>query len=161
MIKLTELISNIQYKNTQRELLLCGGTYGHMAHPFDREINLTFGQLKKIIDGALDGELKLAREKCISGDSIIHTENNGNMTIAEFVDNNVVDRVLSYNQETDENEYMEVISGVDNDFSNEWLEIELEDGKTIQVTPNHRMYVVGIGYVEAKDLTEDMELKIV
>jgi hypothetical protein len=44
-------------------LLLEGGAYGHMNHPFDNEINLTFGQLKDIVNRALDGELELAREK--------------------------------------------------------------------------------------------------
>jgi intein/homing endonuclease len=54
---------------------------------------------------------------------------------------------------------MDVMVSFNNDDTDEWLEIEVEDGKTIQVTPNHRMYVDGIGYVQAKDLTEDMELK--
>lgn len=44
-------------------LLVEGGAYGHMAHPFDTEMNLTFGDLKQIINGALTGELELAREK--------------------------------------------------------------------------------------------------
>ena len=44
-------------------LLNEGGAYGHMNHPFDNEINLTFGQLKDIVNRALDGELELAREK--------------------------------------------------------------------------------------------------
>jgi intein/homing endonuclease len=56
---------------------------------------------------------------------------------------------------------MDVMLSFNNDISDDWLEIELEDGKTIQVTPNHRMYVEGIGYVEAKHLTKDMELKII
>ena len=34
-----------------------------MNHPFDTEINLTFGQLKDIVNRALDGELELTREK--------------------------------------------------------------------------------------------------
>jgi hypothetical protein len=144
-----------------RTLLLCGGSYGHMAHPFDLEINLTFGQLKDIVKKALNGELELTREKCVAGDTVIHTEKNGDMTIAEFVDNKIVDKVLSFNEETGQNEYMDVMASFNNDITEEWLEIELEDGKTIQVTPNHRMYVEGIGYVEAKNLTEDMQLKIV
>jgi hypothetical protein len=142
-----------------KDLIQEGGAYGHMAHPFDKEINLTFGQLKKIIDGALTGTLNLTREKCISGDTIIHTENGGDMTIAEFVDTGVVDRVLSFNEETNKTEFMDVISSFNNDITNEWLEIELEDGRTIHVTPNHRIYVEGVGYIEAKDLTENMELK--
>ena len=40
-----------------------GGAYGHMNHPFDIEMNLTFGDLKAIIKGALNGNLELAREK--------------------------------------------------------------------------------------------------
>jgi hypothetical protein len=40
-----------------------GGAYGHMNHPFDIDINLTFGQLKDIVKKALNGELELTREK--------------------------------------------------------------------------------------------------
>ena len=40
-----------------------GGAYGHMAHPFDVDMNLTFGDLKQIISGALTGKLELTREK--------------------------------------------------------------------------------------------------
>ena len=51
-------------ENTLNEgLLVEGGAYGHMAHPFDTEMNLTFGDLKQIIGGALNGELELGREK--------------------------------------------------------------------------------------------------
>ena len=158
----TEIEWRIPYTDNKIEGLVTeGGAYGHMNHPFDIDINLTFGQLKDIVKKALNGELELTREKCIAGDTVIHTEKNGDMTIAEFVDNNVVDKVLSFNEETGQNEYMDVMASFNNDTTEEWLEIELEDGKTIQVTPNHRMYVEGIGYVQAKDLTEDMELKIV
>jgi len=40
-------------------LLMEGGAYGHMAHPFDDK-DLTFGDLKKIIENGLGG--KLSRE---------------------------------------------------------------------------------------------------
>jgi hypothetical protein len=48
---------------TTESLLMEGGAYGHMNHPFDTEINLTFGQLKDIVNRALDGNLEFAREK--------------------------------------------------------------------------------------------------
>ena len=124
-----------------------------------RSLGLTFGDLKNIITKALKGDLKLTTEKCIAGDSIIETKNNGNIPISEFVDNKLTDSVLSFNEVTGNNEFMDVMASFNNDDTDEWLEIELEDGKTIQVTPNHRMYVEGMGYVQAKDLTEDMELK--
>ena len=40
----------------QKELLLMGGAYGHMAHPFD-DYGLTFGEMKDIIDLGLQGKL--------------------------------------------------------------------------------------------------------
>jgi hypothetical protein len=51
-------------KNTTSENLIKeGGAYGHMNHPFDIDVNLTFGQLKDIVKKALNGELELTREK--------------------------------------------------------------------------------------------------
>ena len=44
-------------------VLLEGGAYGHMNHPFDVDLGLTFGDLKLIIDGALNGKLEFTREK--------------------------------------------------------------------------------------------------
>ena len=55
MIRLTHILNEV--------LLNEGGAYGHMNHPFDSEINLTFGQLKDIVNKALEGNLELAREK--------------------------------------------------------------------------------------------------
>ncbi len=40
----------------EKELLLMGGAYGHMAHPFD-DYGLTFGDLKEIIRLGLQGKL--------------------------------------------------------------------------------------------------------
>jgi phosphopantetheine adenylyltransferase len=50
-------------ENINESLLLEGGAYGHMNHPFDIEMNLTFGDLKQIVVRALNGDLELAREK--------------------------------------------------------------------------------------------------
>ena len=45
------------------ELITEGGAYGHMNHPFDTDINLTFGDLKDIVNRALEGTLEFTREK--------------------------------------------------------------------------------------------------
>ena len=58
-----DYIINTNENALNEGLLFEGGAYGHMAHPFDTEMNLTFGDLKQIIGGALNGELELAREK--------------------------------------------------------------------------------------------------
>ena len=44
-------------------ILTEGGAYGHMNHPFDTDINLTFGDLKDIVNRALEGTLEFTREK--------------------------------------------------------------------------------------------------
>jgi hypothetical protein len=59
--KLIDFLSADQSLN--ESLLTEGGAYGHMNHPFDIEMNLTFGDLKNIVKGALTGNLELTREK--------------------------------------------------------------------------------------------------
>jgi gas vesicle protein len=44
-------------------LIIEGGAYGHLHHPFETDLNLTFGQLKTIISDALDGKLEMVTEK--------------------------------------------------------------------------------------------------
>ena len=60
--KINQLV--LQKRSLKKEsVLLEGGAYGHMNHPFDIEMNLTFGDLKNIVKNALSGKLELAREK--------------------------------------------------------------------------------------------------
>ena len=49
--------------NQPKDLIVEGGAYGHMHHPFDVEMNLTFSDLKNIVNKALTGDLEVAREK--------------------------------------------------------------------------------------------------
>jgi len=49
--------------NESKDLIIEGGAYGHMHHPFDIEMNLTFSDLKNIVKKALTGDLDVAREK--------------------------------------------------------------------------------------------------
>jgi len=58
-LTLEQLIHSIGEMNNPldtRILLLQGGAYGHMSHPFDDQ-ELTFGDFKNIIDMALEGHL--------------------------------------------------------------------------------------------------------
>ena len=51
-----ELVTKNRLQPRKKELLLMGGAYGHMAHPFDDK-DLTFGDLKTIITMGLGGTL--------------------------------------------------------------------------------------------------------
>ena len=42
-------VGNIGTQNIFDEGMIMEGAYGHMNHPFDTEMNLTFGDLKTII----------------------------------------------------------------------------------------------------------------
>ena len=60
----TEMFISLGPKSQMGESIITeGGAYGHMNHPFDIEMNLTFGDLKTIISNALNGNLEFAREK--------------------------------------------------------------------------------------------------
>ena len=63
-----------------KESLNEGGAYGHMSHPFD-DMDLTFGDLKNIIRGALTGNLELTREKT-DGQALAISWKNGRLIAA-------------------------------------------------------------------------------
>ena len=54
--KVKDIQEQIDITNQTKELLLMGGAYGHMSHPFD-DNNLTFSDLKQIIINGLGGKL--------------------------------------------------------------------------------------------------------
>ena len=67
----------------KKELLAEGGAYGHMAHPFDDK-DLTFGDLKKIIEDGLGGTLNRednVTEK-LDGQNIMISWKDGNLIAA-------------------------------------------------------------------------------
>jgi hypothetical protein len=64
-----------------KDLIMEGGAYGHMNHPFDISMNLTFGDLKKIINNALDGKLGVVREKT-DGQALAISWKNGRLIAA-------------------------------------------------------------------------------
>jgi hypothetical protein len=66
--------------NKSKEILSEGGAYGHMSHPFD-DMDLTFGDLKNIIKGALTGKLELTREKT-DGQALAISWKNGRLIAA-------------------------------------------------------------------------------
>ena len=68
-------------KIVNESLLTEGGAYGHMNHPFDISMNLTFGDLKKIINNALDGKLGVVREKT-DGQALAISWKNGRLIAA-------------------------------------------------------------------------------
>ena len=76
-------LPDVDYVETEfikEGLLLEGGAYGHMAHPFD-DMDLTFGDLKDIISKALNGDLGVVREKT-DGQALAISWKNGRLIAA-------------------------------------------------------------------------------
>lgn len=143
-----------QFLNENFQPLFEGGAYGHISHPFE-DIDLEIADIKHLISSAVNGTFTpdhFIQEKCLHPETIICLETNGLKTIKEIVDNKINDKALSFNDVTKEIEYAEILNWVKNENTNEWLEIELEDGKKITVTPNHRIYIENIGDTQAKEL---------
>ena len=57
-----------------------GGAYGHLSHPFDDK-NMTFGDMKQLVDLALQGKLEYVREKT-DGQNIMVTWKDGKLRAA-------------------------------------------------------------------------------
>ena len=161
-IDINELITDIiNSKNPldKRMLLKCGGAYGHLNNLWD-DWTLTFNDLYTLIDTSLEGKLELAQEKCIDGDSILVLENNGRTKIKDVVDNKIEDNVLSYDIKANKLQYRKIIDYANNGTAFDWLDIELENGHKITVTPNHSMFVKDIGYKKASELSVGTNLII-
>ena len=52
-----------KFVTESKDVITEGGVYGHMSHPFDTDINLTFGQLKDIVNRQLKVHLSLQERK--------------------------------------------------------------------------------------------------
>lgn len=79
---ITLTLKKLSKENINESTILTeGGAYGHMAHPFDIEMNLTFGDLKQIVKNALTGKLQLTTEK-LDGQAIAVSWVNGRLVAA-------------------------------------------------------------------------------
>lgn len=129
-----------------------GGAYGHLSHPFE-DFGLTFANLKQMIETTVNGAFgpeNFVQEKCVSGDCLVDLEHRGVTRIDELVNHKYEDNILS--QDLSGNlTYQPIMNWVDNGETEEWLEIETEDGKKLLVTPNHRIFANGVD-IKAEDL---------
>lgn len=162
MLKYKEFVKSLLENNyyTGSDILLEGGAYGHLQHPFD-DMNLSFLDLEELIKLTVEGGFSpdnFLQSKCIEGDSIVTLKDSGPTSIKNVVDNKILDKILSFNELSNSIEYVDILNWSNNNNTEDWMEIETEDGNIITVTPNHRVYVNGFGDIMAKDLTEGMEL---
>jgi RNA ligase (TIGR02306 family) len=89
---------------------------------------------------------------CVIGSTIIKTDS-GDKTIQEIVDNKLQLKALSFNPCEEVFGFKEIINWFDHGITEDWIEIQDEDGNNITVTPNHKVWLPVLKcYREAKDL---------
>jgi len=97
---------------------------------------------------------------CCHADTIIKTEDS-DMTIKEICESEYTGKVLSYDIESGETVYDEVVAHSTKKNINNWYEIELEDGTTVKLTANHKVWLPNLNcYRAVEDLTEADEFLV-
>ena len=97
---------------------------------------------------------------CLSEETIIETDK-GNLTIKEIVDHKIQCKVKGYNKETKEIIWTPIINWYINKNKEKWYELKLENGKSIRLTGNHKVFCKNLNdYKMVKDLTENDDILI-
>jgi hypothetical protein len=107
--------------------------------------------------------LKMDGENCLGPDSTIITEH-GKMTIRELCETEYVGKVLSYDIENSVLEFNRVIAHNISIESNtdQWFEIELENGDKLEITSDHYVYLPYLKcYRRVKDLNVGDDIEFV
>lgn len=93
---------------------------------------------------------------CLDGDTLIDT-NEGTKKISEIKEG---DMVLSFNELNYEFQVKPVNGVSERDYEGDIYEIELENGKTLKCTPNHKIYTINRGWIKAENITENDDVLI-
>lgn len=111
-----------------------------LANSFDEKMakKVNFNKDVWFVSRKLDG--------CLHADTIIEFEDGTKLSIKEVVDNKVEGKIKSYNINSNKIEFKTIknwMVNLDdiNENNSEWFEIELENGKKIKLTGNHRVWL--------------------
>lgn len=98
---------------------------------------------------------------CVIGETLVTTDK-GNISIQELIKNGIENyKVATLNIATNEIEFETIVGGQQTRKDADIIEIELDDGEKIQLTPDHQVFTKNRGYVKAALLDEeDIILKI-
>lgn len=97
--------------------------------------------------------IKMDGENCLKNDAVINTDK-GDLTIGEIVSNKMDVKILSI-REDGTKEFKEIENYIENSETDEWYEIELEDGTKLTVTGNHYIFLPAMNcYRRVCDLIE-------
>jgi hypothetical protein len=96
---------------------------------------------------------------CIHPDTMLVT-NTGNRSIIDIINDKQPTVVLGYDEATQQDVWIEAKLPRINSNNKNWVEVELEDGTSLKCTEDHRVFTVNRGWIEARELTVEDDLKI-
>jgi len=132
-------------------------------------MDISIKQLKKVlkkpkdVDNFLSSDIKIEEklDGCLDKDTIIETKEFGFIPISKIVDENLKCSVRGYDTEKQELVWNEVQKVLNSGKADNWVEIELEDGRTIKITDNHWVWSeTEKTYKQVKNLYEGEEFLI-
>lgn len=118
--------------------------------------------LKELESMAEDvSDVSLKWDGCIHPDSLVETSN-GLMRIEDVIDlinSSQPVSILQFDFDKQLALYAPIMHAVKKYGNKNWLEIELENGDTIRLTEDHEVYTTNRGWVEARELTNEDDIK--
>lgn len=113
-------------------------------------------------DSVYDEYKGITTNPCVAGDTIIDTDK-GKLTIKEVVErfnNGEKFKVLSYNVEERETQMRAIRKALLTKKDAKLIEIKIDKNVKLKLTPDHKVYTINRGYVEASSLTKEDSLVV-
>jgi hypothetical protein len=141
-----------------------GEPYGMFNHPLSQKYGrIKDGPMKDTDLYPTDIDNAIGTNPCLSADTKIMTDR-GEISIksvVELVENGEIVNCLSYCTDEEKLEYQQILSGQLSKKDSNVIELELEDGEILKLTPDHLVYTETRGYIKACELTaEDVLIKV-
>ncbi len=113
--------------------------------------------------GVFDETRAISTNPCFTGDTLIAT-NKGDIKLADIISNGIGGyKILTYNIEENIYEWEDIIWGDKTKDNATVMTLKIEENNKLYelcCTPEHKIYTTNRGYVEAKELTQDDDIKI-
>jgi hypothetical protein len=100
------------------------------------------------------------RDGCCDGDTMLETED-GKMSIKDICDSKYSGSVLGFDFTSNTQVFTKIEGHLIQEGSDDWYEIELEDGKTVKLTGNHQVWnSTKRCYVQVQHLQEGDDVQL-
>lgn len=99
----------------------------------------------------------ISTNPCVTGNTIVKTDK-GDITIKELTErynNGEIFKTYSYNINNNKVELNNITNALQTRKNANIIELELEDGTKLKLTPDHKVYTENRGYVKASELTDN------